>query len=394
MGQAPVCRARLPRLVVAGLSGDAGKTLVSLGLIVIATARGLGVRTFKKGPDYIDAAWLSWASAHPSRNLDSFLMGFDRVASSFGQYAIRKGLNVVEGNRGLYDGSDAQGTHSTAELAKTLAAPVILVVNATKATRTVAACVLGCQSLDPAVQIAGVVLNQVGSNRHERVLREAIENVCGVPIVGVLPRVQADLLLPGRHLGLVTPEEHPRVNELRRNLLGLVAGRLDFERLLEIAGSSPELGIASPPADCLPDGRGLAVGYVKDSAFTFYYPENLEALERAGACLVPFSSLAASELPRGLDALYIGGGFPETHAAALSANGTLLEDLRTAAASGLPIYAECGGLMLLSARCYGRGAATRWPVSSRSRCRSFPRRRGMATPCCRSIVRIHSSRKV
>src|SRR5579872_2862527 len=171
--------AELPRLVVAGLSGESGKTLVSLALLLEARRREIPARAFKKGPDYIDAAWLEWASGHPARNLDSYLMGFGRARDSFALHAVAGGLNVIEGNRGLFDGMDAPGTHSTAALAKALDASVVLVLNATKMTGTAAALVLGCQKLDPAVRIAGVVLNQVSGPRHEGVLREAIESACG-----------------------------------------------------------------------------------------------------------------------------------------------------------------------------------------------------------------------
>ena len=188
--------AGLPRLVVAGLSGESGKTLVSLALLLEAGRRGIPVRAFKKGPDYIDSAWLEWASHKPARNLDTYLMGFERVVDSFASNAVPGGFNLVEGNRGLYDGADARGTHSTAELAKALRAPVVLVVNATKVTRTAAALVLGCQRLDPDVRIAGVVVNQVGGARHERIVREAIESVCGIPVLGVIPRAGAGMLLP------------------------------------------------------------------------------------------------------------------------------------------------------------------------------------------------------
>ena len=340
--------ASLCRVVIAGLSGDSGKTLVSLGLILLAQRRGISVSAFKKGPDYIDAAWLRWASERTARNLDTYLMGFDRAHDSFVRHALDNGLNVIEGNRGLYDGADAEGTHSTAALAKLLEAPVILVVTPAKVTRTAAALVLGCQKLDPKVRIAGVVLNRVGSARHERVIREAIESVCGIPVVGVLPRAAPIELLPGRHLGLVTPEEHPRIGQVRETLLALVDGRLDFDAILRLASDAPALERVTDVPDATVDGSGLKIGYFSDSAFTFYYPENLEALGAAGADLAPVSSLTSPALPAHLDALYIGGGFPETHAAALSANRGLLDDLRMRAAGGLPIYAECGGLMVLA----------------------------------------------
>ncbi len=344
-----------PRIVVAGLAGDSGKTLVSLGLLLLGRERDLGVRAFKKGPDYIDAAWLRWASGEPARNLDTWMMGFDKPVMSFHNHAATGGLNVIEGNRGLFDGADAVGTHSTAELAKALRAPVLLVLNAAKMTRTAAALVLGCQRLDESVPLAGVVLNRVATTRQERVMREAIESACGIGVLGVLPRVGSNELLPGRHLGLVTPEEHPRIGEVRENLLQLVRERLDLERILAIARAAPVL---SPPAvsESLPSGgEGLRIGYLSDSAFTFYYPENLDALEAAGAELIPVSALTAEALPDVLDALYIGGGFPETHGASLAENRGFLRSVRERAGAGLPIYAECGGLMLLSRAIHWKG---------------------------------------
>jgi cobyrinic acid a,c-diamide synthase len=348
--------ADLPRLVVAGLSGESGKTLVSLALLLEARRRGIPAQAFKKGPDYIDSAWLQWASHKPARNLDTYLMGFARAVDSFASNAVPGGFNVVEGNRGLYDGADARGTHSTAELAKALQAMVVLVVNATKVTRTSAALVLGCQRLDPDVRIAGVVLNQVSGARHERIVREAIESVCGIPVLGVVPRAGASVLLPARHLGLVTPREHPDRGLLEQNLVDLVAGHLDFDRLMAIARQSPPLAMPPVPPREPPTGDGLTIGYLDDAAFTFYYPENLQALRAAGAELAAISSLTATSLPDRLDALYIGGGFPETHAGMLSRNSSFLASIRHAARAGLPIYAECGGLMLLSRALSWRGS--------------------------------------
>ncbi len=337
-----------PRLVLAGISGDSGKTLLALGLIFALRDQELSVRAFKKGPDYIDAAWLSWASGHPARNLDTYLMGFERCNSCFTASALQDGLNLIEGNRGLYDGSDARGTHSTGELAKSLKSPALLVVNATKVTRTAAAMVLGCQRLDPQVDIRGVVLNQVSSARHEKVIRDAVEAECGLPVLGCMPRMAGDSLLPARHLGLVTPYEHPRIHELKANLLELVRDRVDIGRILALAQNTPPLPAGGSSFADLPDGRGIRVGILRDSALSFYYPENLEVLEQSGAALVAISPLTAIGLPYGLDVLYIGGGFPEMHGAALSANQSFLSALQSAALDGLPIYAECGGLMLLS----------------------------------------------
>jgi len=354
--------AGLPRLVVAGLSGESGKTLVSLALLLEARRRGISSAAFKKGPDYIDAAWLGWASRSPARNLDTYLMGFRPAVDSFARHAVSSGLNVIEGNRGVYDGLDARGTHSTSELAKALQAPVILVVNVTKVTRTAAALVLGCQKLDPDVRFGGVILNQVAGRRHESVIRQAVESDCGLPVLGAIPRTASAELLPSRHLGLVTPHEHPDPDALVAHVLNLVDGHLDIDRLLEIARSAPALAV--PPLVPLEPAAagGLIIGYLADSAFCFYYPENLDALRAAGARLVAISPLVAAELPPCLDALYIGGGFPETHAGRLSENSGFLASLRRRAQEGLPIYAECGGLMLLSRAIVWQGA--RYPMAA------------------------------
>jgi len=352
----------LPRLVIAGLSGESGKTLVSLALLLEARRRNISVRAFKKGPDYIDAAWLGWASQEPARNLDSYLMGFPRAVDSFVRHAVDSGLNLVEGNRGLYDGVDARGTDSTAELAKSLRAPVLLVIDATKITRTAAALVLGCQRLDPDVWLAGVILNQVAGARHESVIREAVESVCGVPVVGAIPRDSSGALLPSRHLGLVTPQEHPDPDSLARHLLALIDGHVDVDRLLEISRLAPPLASSLPSPMKPASATGRTVGYFNDSAFCFYYPENLDALRAAGAELAAISPLTAAALPPHLDALYIGGGFPETHARRISENSGFLASLRRRAGEGLPIYAECGGLMLLSRAIHWQG--TKFPMAA------------------------------
>ena len=250
-----------PRLVLAGISGDSGKTLLALGVTFALREQELSVRAFKKGPDYIDAAWLSWASGHPARNLDTYLMGFEKCAACFTASALQDGINLIEGNRGLYDGYDAQGTHSTGELAKSLNAPALLVVNATKVTRTAAAMVLGCQRLDPQVRIQGVVLNQVSSPRHEKVIRDAIETECGLPVLGCIPRMAGDSLLPARHLGLVTPYEHPRIHELKANLLELVRDRVDLGRILALARGAPSLPAGERVSPISPTRAASASGF-------------------------------------------------------------------------------------------------------------------------------------
>jgi cobyrinic acid a,c-diamide synthase len=319
----------------------------------------VSVRAFKKGPDYIDPAWLGWACGRPARNLDTYLMGFDRAVDSFARHADPAGLNLIEGNRGLHDGVDARGTHSTAALARALAAPVILVVNAAKVTRTAAASVLGCRMMDPELRIAGVILNRIAGERHAAVLREAIEEVCGIPVLGALPRT-GENLLPGRHLGLVGPQECAGIAELEREIVEFAEGRLDLPAILKIAA---DVAAPVPPAGMAGERRGerVRIGYLNDTAFSFYYPENLEALEAAGAELVRISSLLPNALPRGLHALYMGGGFPETHGAVLAANTELLGSIRAGAAAGMPIWAECGGLMALARAIRWRG--DRWAMA-------------------------------
>ena len=338
----------LPRVVVAALGGGSGKTVVSLALLLAARRLGRQVRAFKKGPDYIDAAWLSWAAGAPARNLDTYLMGFPAASESFQRNAVGNGLNLVEGNRGLFDGMDVAGTHSSAALAKALGAPVLLVLNVTKVTRTAAAFVLGAQQLDPELKIAGIVLNYVNGRRHERIVRESIATVCDIPVVGAVPRLDISELVPERHLGLITPQDHEEHEALERTLVSQVVPALDLDAIQVIANGAGPLSAGVTPCPALPEGSGLKIGYFKDSAFSFYYAENLEQLERSGAELTPISPLADPALPGDLSALYIGGGFPEVHAAALSANTGMLRSLYAAAQNGLPIYAECGGLMVLA----------------------------------------------
>ena len=340
-----------PRLTIAGLGGDTGKTSISVGLCRAWQKKGYKVIPFKKGPDYIDMGWLSRGAGHPCYNFDLFLMSKDQVLSSFVLNTKQAEIAVIEGNRGLYDGMDIEGSVSTAELAKLLRSPVVLIVDCTKVTRTVAALVLGCQLFDPDVPIKGVILNRLGGGRHEALIRKSIERFCRLPVVGAIPRL-SHITFPGRHLGLVPHQEHSGAEDAISAAAETVGKYLDLEKLWEIANEAPPLLEVTPPP--IPPPRGgraregvLRIGVVKDSAFQFYYQENIEALKRAGAELIEFSALT-DDLPSQIDVLYIGGGFPETHAAALSANEKLKRAIKKAAEDGLPIYAECGGLMYLS----------------------------------------------
>ncbi len=347
---------KCPRLTIAGIGGDSGKTLVSVGLSRLWREKGYYVVPFKKGPDYIDMSWLSLGARHSCYNLDLFFMTEDQILFSFCLNTQKADIAIIEGNRGLYDGMDVEGSVSTAEITKLLHSPVILIADCTKVTRTVAAMVLGCQRLDPEVPIKGVILNRVANLRHESIIRGSIEKYCHIPVVGAIPRL-SNITFPGRHLGLVPPQEHPLAQEAIDQATETVRKYADLDKLWEIAQEAQPL----PPHPSLPlEGGGqvrgcelrtsnseLRIGVIRDSAFQFYYPENIEALKRAGAEILEFSALT-DDLSSSIHALYIGGGFPETHAAFLSANERLRQSIKSAAEEGLPIYAECGGLMYLS----------------------------------------------
>ena len=309
--------------------------------------QGRRVASFKKGPDYIDAAWLTMAAGTPCRNLDLFLMSRQTVLRSFATSTREADVAVIEGNRGLYDGMDAQGSYSTAELAKLLRCPVVLVVDCTKTSRTVAASVLGCQRLDPEVPIRGVILNRTAGHRHDSVLRESIDEICGLPILGALPRISGQLF-PERHLGLVPPQEHGQLTRSVQNTADVAEQHLDMDAIWSLARQAPELDLHDmrPASQSASKPRVARIGVFRDAAFQFYYPENLEALTREGASLIEISPLRDAELPD-VDGLYIGGGFPETLALGLAENKPFMDSLRRSVEKGMPVYAECGGAVYL-----------------------------------------------
>jgi len=338
-----------PRIVFSALRGNSGKTFLTVGVGACLRHRGKVVSPFKKGPDYIDAAWLEIATGRPCYNLDLFLMEREGLSSSFSTHVQQTDGALVEGNRGLFDGMDREGSYSTAELAKLLQAPVILVVDCSMATRTVAAMILGCQHFDPQVAIKGVILNRIGGTRHESIVRSAIEDRCGVAVLGAVPKIKGGVF-PERHMGLVPPREHPGAARAVDEAARIVDRYVDVDRLWGIAQEAPavyfdDLDRREGEQFVCPS-RQPRIGFIRDSAFWFYYPDNLEVLEKLGASLVECSALNDRELPP-VDALYIGGGFPETHAASLAANAGFRKSLREAVETGLPVYAECGGLMYL-----------------------------------------------
>ena len=338
----------VPRLMISAARGGLGKTTLSLGIIAAWRKRGRQVAVFKKGPDFIDAGWLGVAAGKPCYNLDMFMMEQDRIELSFTEHAAGADAAIIEGNRGLYDGVDESGTYSTARLAKLLKIPVILIVDGTKASATVAAVVLGLQQYDADVPIGGIILNNVSSGRHENVIRKAIAASSGIPVVGAVPKQRHDEF-PERHMGLTPFHEHPEVGQALDASATIAEKHLDLEALWDIASTAPaidnrERTITQVPVQ-LEDH--VVVGVIRDRAFQFYYPDNLEELERHGALIKEINALQDKKLPDDIDALYIGGGFPETQAAELAANQGFCASLKAAAEHGMPIYAECGGLIYL-----------------------------------------------
>jgi cobyrinic acid a,c-diamide synthase len=361
-------------IVVAGMGGGSGKSVVAVSLIAALVRQGLAVVPFKKGPDYIDAGWLQLVANRPCYNLDPYLMSRESIRQSFSRHSRAADRVIVEGNRGLYDGVNVEGAFSTAELSIILDLPVLLVVDCTKVTRTVAAMVLGCRELDPRIDIRGVVLNRLGSSRQEAIIRQAIEHAVGIPVVGALPRMTKDVF-PQRHLGVTPHQEHANARQVGDTLAEMAAEYID---LAAVEGLMAECGnvtaeVAAPQAG-QPSGIGqserMRIGVLRDAAFQFYYPDNLEALVAEGGELVEIDALTAVELPE-LDGLYIGGGFPETSARQLAANEKFRASLRRAAGAGLPIYAECGGLIYLGESILLDG--TEYPLAG-----VFPVRFGLA----------------
>ncbi len=331
-------------VVVAGLSGGSGKSVVSVGLTSYLQKSGFTVVPFKKGPDYIDAGWLSQAAGQPCYNLDPYLMNTEAVSRSFGDHVYGADYCVVEGNRGLYDGVNAEGGYSTAELAVQLDLPVLLVINCSKTTRTVAAMVLGCRELDPRLKICGVILNQIATARQEAVIREAVEKYTDIPVLGIVPRQKKDVF-PMRHLGVTPHQESDSVSYAVDQLAGIIGQNFEMSRIIGLMGEIPVS--RRQPQSVTGAIMGVKIGVVQDRAFQFYYEENFEALRKAGAELVMIDALKADRLPDNLNGLYIGGGFPETSARELAENGPFRESVRLQTQNGLPVYAECGGLIFL-----------------------------------------------
>ena len=343
------------RILVVATRKSSGKTLVSIGLIAAFVQRGLIVQPFKKGPDYIDPRWLTMAAGRECHNLDFFMMGREKILENYCRYAEGADLSLVEGNMGLFDGQDVLGGDCGAALAELLQAPILLVVDCKSLARGVAALVVGHVGFPGGEWIKGIILNNVASLRQEGKIRAALQHYCSVPVLGVLPR-DRQIVIEERHLGL-EPAGEQEGGIARIEAIGqLIAKHLDLEQILQLAQDVPPLRpvIASVPdiGHRLP--AKIRVAYVADRAFHFYYPENLQALRDHGVELVPISLLTHETLPD-VTGLYIGGGFPEMFMDSLAANQRIMVDIRHKVLAGLPVYAECGGLMVLAEKIRWRG---------------------------------------
>ncbi|HUJ89211.1 MAG TPA: cobyrinate a,c-diamide synthase [Syntrophorhabdales bacterium] len=333
-----------PRLMIAAPQGRSGKTTITIALARALRNRGLSVQPFKKGPDYIDPSWLRLAAGTDCFNLDSFFMPEDALLSSFAHRSRGADIALLEGAMGLFDSPEADGKGSAAWLARMLQAPIILVVNAERMTRSVAALVSGFQHFEPGTRLAGVILNHVSGPRHVEKLRDAVERLCAMPVLGAVPRDSA-LSIAERHLGLVPSGEKEQAESIVEAICDKVATHLNIDAIVATAQQAPEHFISELCR--IPAARPTSrIGVVTDRAFSFYYPENLEALQEAGADLVSIDALSDHALPK-IDGLYIGGGFPELYAAELEANERLRRDIARRIENGLPTYAECAGLMYL-----------------------------------------------
>ncbi|MCD5404920.1 MAG: hydrogenobyrinic acid a,c-diamide synthase (glutamine-hydrolyzing) [Desulfotomaculum sp.] len=345
----------VPRLLIAAPKGRSGKTTITMGIIAALVSKGVKVQPFKKGPDFIDPSWLTFVAKRACRNLDSFLMDKEKIKASFVTHSQGADVSIIEGAMGLYDGVDVEGSGSAAEIAKTVKAPVILVVDCTRITRSVAALVQGFKNFDKDVNIAGIILNNVARSRHENMLRASIEKYCDLPILGAVPKNKR-YNIPDRHLGLIPAGEDELLHKAVEQMEKAAKHYIDIDALLNIAASAgnvdvqeilpSSLNIVKRPNEVNSSSDRPIIGVILDQSFTFYYPENLEALYNAGAEIVSINAIDDTELPM-LDGLFIGGGFPEVAAAKLERNESLKLSIKNSIERGMPVYAECGGLMYL-----------------------------------------------
>jgi len=339
---------RTPRLVIAGTASNVGKTILTAGLIAAFKARALTVQSFKVGPDYIDAAYLAHVSGRPCRNLDSWMLGEGALRQVLAQGALGADLALVEGMLGLFDGRSGSTDGSTADVARIIKAPVVLVINVNDMTESAAAVALGFKSFAESPRIAGVLLNNVRSDAHRRRAEDAIWDIAKLPVLGAL-RAMPQLDIPQRERGLLPVTENKEWDRMIGLLAETIDRDVDLDLLLRIANKAELVPLVPKKIfQGKPDaGRTVRLAVAYDDAFNFYYPENLELLEEHGAQVVPFSPLEDEQLPQDAAGIYLGGGFPEVFVAPLAKNRSMAESIQRAYRSGIPIYAECGGLMYL-----------------------------------------------
>ncbi|MBF9002587.1 cobyrinate a,c-diamide synthase [Vibrio nitrifigilis] len=334
--------------VVAGTNSGCGKTTITLGLLKALTQRKLAVQPYKVGPDYIDTAWHTKVSGVASRNLDAFMLSSNTLHHVFTSHTQKADIAVIEGVMGLYDGYGTDPHYcSTAGLARDLQLPVILVVDGRAVSTSAAATVMGFQHFDPDLNIAGVIFNNVNSESHLDLIRQAVEKYCDIPVLGRLPKLP-QIELPSRHLGLLTAQESAKFDPHWQTLGEAIEEHIDIDALLQMS----ELDATSYTPQAIPSpvetswGAGLRVAVALDNAFNFYYQDNLDLLKASGLDIVPFSPLTDACVPD-CDCVYIGGGYPESYGKELAANQTMRKSLQALHRAGTPIYAECGGLMYL-----------------------------------------------
>lgn len=322
---------------------SSGKTVVSLGLCTTFKQQSLKVQAFKKGPDYIDPIWLAQASGNPCYNLDFYNMADDEIVRLYSNQSANSDLTIIEGNKGLFDGMSVTGGDANADLAKLLNIPVVLVIDSTGITRGVAPLLSGYQAFDKNVDIAGVILNKVASERHESKLIQAIEHYTDIPVLGYVRRSKA-LVIDERHLGLMPANETPQSQTFINKVASIVADQVDLNALMNLNCIKPNRRIINSSSTTK---EKITVAIAKDSAFGFYYQDDLDKFESLGAGIKYFDTLKDNNLPA-CDGLFIGGGFPEMQLKALNANQSLLAEIKTKIEQGLPTYVECGGLMYLT----------------------------------------------
>ena len=336
----------MSHLLISAAHKSSGKTTISIGLCAAFKKRGMAVQPFKKGPDYIDPMWLGRAADHACHNLDFHVSSRTAIKDTFVRRMQGMDLGIIEGNKGLYDGLDLDGSNSNAALATLLNAPVVLVIDARGMTRGIAPLILGYQSFEPDIHIGGVILNHVGGYRHEEKLRRVIEHYTDAAVLGAVHQ-NAKLEIVERHLGLMPSSETDKRDEIIQHITDAVTEQVDLDKVIELADTAPKITATAPVITTISPEPKIRIGIAQDAAFGFYYAGDLEQFKQAGVELVPFNTLTDKTLPS-VDGLFIGGGFPETQMAALEQNQSLRQSIYNFIEEGGPAYAECGGLMYLT----------------------------------------------